>query len=316
MTEFLQELAYFASQLTWISAIDISLVALVILSVLQLVRGTQAAALLRGIIFLIIVITLLTQILRLQAFSWLLGTILPALVVAIPVIFAPEIRRALERIGRATVLLDRQLPEGEADAVIDALATAAHRLSERRHGALIVIERQSGLKEYIDTGMRLDASVTAQLLLQIFYPNTPMHDGAVIIQGSRITAAGCVMPLTTNPQVTGRQIGLRHRAALGTTEATDAVAVVVSEETGIISVVHNGHIIRPLDRERLRNVLSAFYKPVSDRSFAGTVRSLLRAARGNGSRNNVNGSAARAMAAGRDSASAEESKRIREKSED
>jgi hypothetical protein len=124
------------------------------------------------------------------------------------------------------------------------------------------------------------------------------------------------MPLTTNPQVTGRQIGLRHRAALGTTEATDAVAVVVSEETGIISVVHNGHMIRPLDRERLRNVLSAFYKPVSDRSFSGTVRSLLRAARGN-SNGSANGSTARAMAASRnDGVPADESKRAREKSED
>jgi diadenylate cyclase len=265
VSDIFSEVSYFFSSLTWLSVLDILLVTAVIYAVLVVVRGTQAATLLRGIIFLVIVIALLTTFLPLLAFSWLLRTALPALLISIPVIFAPEIRRALERLGRAGALLNVGVREPDVQPVIQARASAAQRLSERRHGALMVVERQVGLKEYMDTGVMLDAAITTEMLTQIFYPNTPLHDGAVILKGDRIIAAACVMPLTTNTALTERQMGLRHRAA---------VAVVVSEETGIISVVHNGRMIRRLDTERLKHVLGAFYRPRASRSVREWLRRL------------------------------------------
>ncbi len=262
MAELLNELSFFLSRLDWLSLIDILLVTVVIFGVLAVVRGTQAEILLRGIIFLVISIALLTTFFRLRAFSWLLRTTLPALLFSIPVIFAPEIRRALERLGRAgtTIHFGRD-QNPSAQPVIEAIATAAQRLAERRHGGLIVIERQVGLKDYVSTGVTLDATVTVELLLQVFYPNTPLHDGAVILKDERLIAAACVMPLTSGESMTDRQVGLRHRAALGISEVSDAVAVVVSEETGIISVAHNGRMIRRLDAGRLKHILTAFYRP-------------------------------------------------------
>lgn len=261
MSDILSELSFFFSRLDWVSVIDILLVTLVIYSLLALVRGTQAVVLLRGIIFLVISIALLTTFLRLRAFTWLLRTTLPALLISIPVIFAPEIRRALERLGRAGLTLNFGARETDVQSVIETLANTAQRLSERRHGGLIIIERQTGLKDYMDTGVRLEAVVTVELLLQIFYPNTPLHDGAVILKGDRVAAAACIMPLTSGENLTDRQMGLRHRAALGITEVSDAVALVVSEETGLISVAHNGRMIRRLDAARLKNILGAFYRP-------------------------------------------------------
>lgn len=267
MSDIIGDIAFYFSQLSWFSLLDILLVGLVIYAVLALVRGTQAETLLRGIILLVLAIALLTTFLRLQAFTWLLRASLPALLLAIPVIFAPEIRRALERLGRAGTNFHWTAQEAELQPVIRALASAAQRLSDRRHGALIVIERQVGLKEYADTGIRLDATITPEAFLQIFYPNTPLHDGAAVVKDDRIVAAACVMPLTSTHAISDRQMGLRHRAALGITEVSDAVALVVSEETGIISVAHNGRMIRRLDAERLTHILMAFYRPRQDRTW-------------------------------------------------
>lgn len=273
MAETLSEIFFFFSRLDWLSAVDILLVTLVIFGLLQLVRGTQAVVLLRGIIFLVLVIALLTTFLKLRAFSWLLRNTLPALLISIPVIFAPEIRRALERLGRAGSFFNVSLPTTEADtqAVIEAIAKAAQKLSERQHGGLIVIEREVGLKEYVDGGVHLDAAVTAELIVQVFYPNSPLHDGAMVIRGNRIAAAACVLPLTANEELPDRQMGLRHRAALGISEVSDAVAVVASEETGILSVVHNGRMIRRLDATRLKHVLRVFYHPRSNRAWLTRV---------------------------------------------
>jgi len=209
--------------------------------------------------------SVLTSLEVLPAFSFLVETTLPALVLAIPVIFAPEIRRALERLGRAGAFLSSTNASGATQSVITAVVSAAARLSDRKHGALIVIQRFDNLDDYVRTGVLLQANVTAELLLQIFYPNTPLHDGAVIISGTTIVAASCVMPLSASGVLTRmpeRRMGLRHRAALGISEVSDAVGVVVSEETGIISVVHGGRIIRRLDSERLENILRAFYSPM------------------------------------------------------
>src|SRR5205085_5965414 len=221
MPQLPDEIAFVLSRLDWLSLLDILLVALVIYSVLALVRGTQAVVLLRGIIFLALATFLLSSFLRLTAFSWLLRSTLPALLISIPVIFAPEIRRALERLGRASNVLSLNTREAEVQQVIEALTNAAVRLSERRHGGLMVIERQVGLKNYADTGIVIDAVATVELLVQIFYPNTPLHDGAVILKGNRIVAAACVMPLTAGENLIDRQMGLRHRAALGVTEVSD-----------------------------------------------------------------------------------------------
>jgi diadenylate cyclase len=273
MADLAGTIQFFISQLTWLSVLDILLVTLVIFGLLALVRGTQAVVLLRGIIFLVLATVMLTSFLRLPAFSWLLRNSLPALLIAVPVIFAPEIRRALERLGRAGTGLNINTREAEQELVIEAIASAAVRLSERRHGALIVIERQVGLKNYTDTGVILDATVSVELLVQVFYPNTPLHDGAVILKGARMVAAACVMPLTSGENITDRQMGLRHRAALGVSEVSDAVAVVVSEETGAISVAHNGRMIQRLDAGRLRHILAAFYRP---RGGGGVMRGLRR----------------------------------------
>ncbi len=264
MTDFLNDLVFIFQRLNWLSIVDILLVTLIFFFLLYLLRDTQAMVLLRGILLLVVLIVLLTSLLNLPAFSWLVNATLPALLFAIPVIFAPEIRRALERLGRAGSLFayGTKTPEMELQESLRAVVRAAARLSARQHGALIVLQRLDGLDEYAETGVRLDALATPELLLQIFYPNTPLHDGAVILAHARIVAAACVMPLSASGILTRspeRPMGLRHRAALGISEVSDAIAVVVSEETGGISIAHNGKMLRRLTPEKLENILTAFY---------------------------------------------------------
>jgi diadenylate cyclase len=266
MAEFLNDLLFIFQRLNWLSVVDIFLVTLTFFGLLYLVRDTQAMVLLRGAIFLIVLLALLTALVDLPAFSWLLRTSLPALLLAIPVILAPEIRRALERIGRAGSFMNFNIDDEsvETHVAIQTVVNAAARLSTRQHGALIILQRLDSLEEYVRTGVRMDSYLTPELLLQLFYPNTPLHDGAVIIEGNRVLAGACVMPLSASGILTrspDRQMGLRHRAALGISEVSDAIAVVISEETGSISIAHAGRIIRRLDPDRLENILSAFYRP-------------------------------------------------------
>lgn len=270
MTNLLFNILFIFQRLNWLGVIDILLVALIFFGVLYLVRDTQAMMLLRGIILILVLVALLTSLANLPAFSWLIRTSLPALVFAIPVIFAPEIRRALERIGRAGTFFraSNKNANKEMQQTIQAVVAAAARLSARQHGALIILERFDHLDEYIRSGVILQSDVTPEMLMQTFYPNTPLHDGAVIIAGKKIVAAACVMPLSASgilARSPERQMGLRHRAALGISEVTDAVAVVVSEQTGAISIAHAGRIIRRLDVERLENILIAFYYPEKSR---------------------------------------------------
>jgi len=260
----ISEFTFFFERLNWLSIVDLLIVTLIAFLLLRLIRGTQAVVLLRGMIFLIILVTLFTTLLDLPAFSWLLKTAVPALLIAIPVIFAPEIRRALERLGTAGSMTFVASNPDRIERMIDTICTTTQRLADQKYGALIVIERDARLDEYLTTGVRLDANLTPQLLLQIFFTNTPLHDGAAIIRGDRIIAAACVMPLSSSGTLSSspeRHIGLRHRAALGISEVSDSVAVVVSEETGGISVTHNGRMIRRLDQSRLRNILNAFFRP-------------------------------------------------------
>jgi diadenylate cyclase len=265
VTNFLNDLLFIFQRADWLSVVDILLVTLIFFILLYTLRDTQALVLLRGVLFLVILLALLTSLADLPAFSWLIQNTLPALLLAIPVIFAPEIRRGLERIGRAGTLFSPagRATDQETQDTIHAVVSAAARLSARQHGALIILQRLDSLEEYNDTGVRLNAKVTPELLLQVFYPNTPLHDGAAIIGYGRLLAAACVMPLSASGILTRspeRQMGLRHRAALGISEVSDAVSVVVSEETGSISIAHSGRMIRRLDPERLENILTAFFQ--------------------------------------------------------
>lgn len=254
----MSDILYVFTRLDLLSVIDILLVALILYGLFRLMQGTQAVQLLRGVIIVVLLTILITSVLKLTAFSWLISKSLSALLVAIPVIFQPELRRALERVGRAGFLRNRQ--ETTSDRVIGEVCQACQRLSERHHGALIVLERETGLQEYIDTGTRVGGKVSAELLLTIFFPNTALHDGAVIIREDEVVAAACVLPLA-GVIMSDRQLGLRHRAAVGVTEETDAICIVVSEETGVISIAHNARMVRRLEVKRLGKILQAFYRP-------------------------------------------------------
>lgn len=257
------ELIWVIESLTPLAILDILLVALLFFGVSFFVRGTQAVALIRGLAVVLAVIVVVSNLFQLLALRWLFGNIITILAIAIPVIFQPELRRALERLGRAGVLLNRTgAPDNLRLRIIDEICTAAERLSERRHGALIVLERNSGLDEYIRTGIVLDADVSPQLLLTIFWPKTELHDGAVIIdRGGKIAVAAAVLPLSSSRNLPNPKLGTRHRAGLGMSEVSDAICVIVSEETGRISIANGGRMIMRLDTKRLRTILNAFYGP-------------------------------------------------------
>jgi diadenylate cyclase len=266
VTELLNNLLFIFERLDWLSVVDILMVTAIFFGLMYWLRDTQAMVLLRGVILIVVALVLLTSLVDLPAFSWLVRNSVPAMLFAIPVIFAPEIRRALERIGRAGSVFSnfRTSSAAEIEQAVHAVVTAAARLSARQHGALMVMQRFDSLDEYIASGVRMNSIASPELLLQIFYPNTPLHDGAAVLLGNRIIAAACVMPLSASGILNrspDRQMGLRHRAALGISEESDAVAVVVSEETGAISIAHAGRMIRRIDPERLENILMAFFRP-------------------------------------------------------
>ena len=251
----MSELADLFSRLTLSSIVDILLVALLFFGLFYLMQGTRAVTLLRGILLLVLAAIIGSTIFHFTAFTWLIRNSLPALLVAIPVIFQPELRRALERLGRPrSLILSR--PNSSTTQFIATLSRASGALSKAELGALIVIEGRTGLQEYIDSGVWLDAELSVLLLITIFNKATDLHDGAVIIRDERIAAAGCMLPLSENPDVE-RDLGTRHRAALGITESTDAIAIVISEETGVISVGQNGRLTRYLDEGNLNRTLTS-----------------------------------------------------------
>jgi diadenylate cyclase len=244
------------SHVAWYDVVDILLVTTVFYLLFTLAQGTQAVQLLRGMVLVILALFLMSQVLPFRGFSWLIRSALPALLIAIPVIFQPELRRALERLGRTGRLLARRQLEEAVERVVNEVVRAAGRLSSVHHGALIVLERETGLQDFVDTGVAINADVKTELLQTIFHPNTALHDKATIIRDGRIVAASCMLPATDNPEYRG--MGTRHRAAVGLTEGSDALVVVVSEETGAISIAHNGRLMRRIDASRLRQVLLAF----------------------------------------------------------
>jgi diadenylate cyclase len=251
--------------------VDIAIVALIFFWLLGVIRGTRAVQLLRGIGILLVASLILGSLLPLETLRWLLQNVIqPALLVAIPVLFQPELRRALEGLGRTNDLFGR--PFGRANRVelietVNGVARAAQQLSQQGVGALMVIERETGLQEYADRGVILEARLAVPLLLNIFYPNSPLHDMAVIVRNNRILAANVVLPLSED--VGGpRRYGTRHRAAKGISEQSDAIAVVVSEETGAISVVTDGRMVSYLNEARLRNMLAGLLKVPLEESSA------------------------------------------------
>lgn len=261
------ELLWYLQRLEWVDVLDILLVAFILFWLLYLLRGTRAVPLLRGVILFVILVALLSSVVHLRAFGWLIQRALPALLVAVPVVFQQELRRALERLGRAGTLLSRTKGERAVlEQTLTAVAQASRTLSKHRYGALIVLERETGLQEFVDSGVLLDAAITLELLVSVFDPHTMLHDGAVIVRHGRVAAAACVLPLST-AFLADRQLGLRHRAAIGVTEESDAIVIVVSEELGSISIAHNGRIIRNLDAKRVEAVLRALFQPALERAW-------------------------------------------------
>ncbi|NPV69615.1 MAG: TIGR00159 family protein [Firmicutes bacterium] len=243
-----------------VAVVDIAIVSYLIYKFLTLVRGTRAVQLIRGILILLVG-TLIAGRLRLYTINWLLVNARTMLFVALPVVFQPELRRALEQIGRGKLFSPSLafLEEVDVARLIEETSRAAEVMARNKCGALIVVERETGLTDYVETGVRIDALVTAELLINLFVPGTPLHDGAVIIRGNRIVAASCFLPLTDAADLS-IEFGSRHRAALGITEHSDALAVVVSEETGTISLANAGKFIRYLDGKTLREMLSSLCK--------------------------------------------------------
>lgn len=253
-------LDWLLQRISWTDILDILMVAFLFFWIFYAIKGTRAVPLVRGITGILITLALLTRLIELRAFSWLIEQLLPALLVGIPVLFQPELRRALEQLGRGRVLILSQKDTERLIKTIEHVIAATDYMAERNIGALIVFERQTGLQEYIETGVIIDAEVTPELLMTIFDHHTILHDGAVMIRDGRLMAAACVMPLTA-AFLADRELGLRHRAAIGITEDADAVAVVVSEERGAISLTHSGRIIRDIDTKRLESILRAFLIP-------------------------------------------------------
>jgi diadenylate cyclase len=250
-------------RLTWLDAFDILIVTLIFYSILMLVRGTRADQILQGLAIVLVVGMLISSVFHLTLFNWLLRYSVPVALIALPVIFQPELRRLLEYLGRSSKVMN--LPRTSfsrgTERTIDEICQATTRLKERLHpGALICIERNTGLEDYAASGVRMDALVSAELLLTIFYPNSPLHDGAVIVRGDRLIAAAVLLPLS-DAQSIYADLGTRHRAALGLSEQTDALVIIISEETGTVSVAEHGRLIRNVSEERLRRMLLALRSP-------------------------------------------------------
>lgn len=238
-----------------INLLDVAIVAFVIYKLMMILKGTRAVQLIKGLVVLLIA-TIVSRILELQTISWLLKQAQTVFFIAIPVVFQPELRRALEQLGRGKLFVRTEdyLAVEDVEKLVGEIVRAAKIMSTRKVGALIVIERQTGLVEFVETGIKIDGLVTTELLINTFVPRTPLHDGAVILRGNRLIAASCFLPLSENPNLS-KELGTRHRAAIGVTEVSDALVVLVSEETGVISVAEDGRLTRYLDETTLKELL-------------------------------------------------------------
>jgi diadenylate cyclase len=239
-----------------ISLIDILIVAYVIFKAMMIIKGTRAVQLIKGLAVLIMA-SLISNWLGFRTVAWILAQLQTVLVVAIPVVFQPELRRVLEQLGRGKFFARpmAMLNQEALENLINEVVRAVRILSKNSIGALIILERETGVNDFVETGIKIDGLVSAEFLVNIFIPKSPLHDGAVVVRGDRIIAAGCFLPLSENPNLS-KELGTRHRAGLGLTEQSDAIAVIVSEETGVISVAEEGRLTRYLDENTLKEILN------------------------------------------------------------
>lgn len=247
--------------------IDMVIVAFVFYKLYMLIRETRAEQLIKGILVLLIA-TQVSGLLQFHVINWILRNTMTVGLIALLIVFQPELRRALEYIGRTKFLTKSiiDIEEEEIKNIVKELVEAVGSLSRQKIGALIIIERETGLSEIIETGTQIGASISSELLINIFIPNTPLHDGAVVIRKGQILAAGCLLPLTDNPNIS-KALGTRHRAGIGITEKSDSLAIVVSEETGNISIAENGKIKRFLNTENLSQILLQSYRAEENRQW-------------------------------------------------
>ncbi|GAJ39849.1 diadenylate cyclase CdaA [Saccharococcus caldoxylosilyticus] len=251
--------------------VDILVVWYVIYKLIMMIRGTKAVQLLKGII-LIILVRIVSNFLGLTTLQWLMDQAIIWGFLAIIIIFQPELRRALEQIGRGKLFSRSSVNEDEEQVkMVEAIIKATEYMAKRRIGALISVERETGMGDYIETGIILNARVSSELLINIFIPNTPLHDGAVIIQKNHVAAAACYLPLSESPFIS-KELGTRHRAALGISEVTDSVTVVVSEETGSVSITKNGELHRDLTPEQFRELLTKELVPATKTKATSSSR--------------------------------------------
>ena len=256
-----------------VTTLDVVVVAFLIYHLMMLAKGTRAWQVLIGLVIFVCILVL-SEILKLETLNWILTQMLTLGPVAIVILFLPELRHALEEVGRlgfwgrGFIGLARE----DVSGLVGQIVRAASLLSNRRTGALVVIERETGLADIIETGTELNAVVTTELLGTIFYPGSPLHDGAVIVRGNRMAAAGCTLPLSVSPHI-GTTIHTRHKAALGISEQSDAVVVVVSEETGIVSVAFEGNLVRGLRDDALENRLTQILRGKERPSLRGRMSS-------------------------------------------
>jgi len=275
MSDLLRNAHFFFQSLSWRDGLDVIVVAFLLYQLLKLIRGTQAVQLLLGLA-VIFAVGWAAQLLHLRLLEFIFNNGTQAIVIAAIVLFQPELRRALDQVGRlGTVRAVLGRPELAYARTVDEVLRAAASLSERKVGALIVFERETGLENLAATGVHVNGDVTAEMLATIFIPGSPLHDGAVIIRESRIIAAGCVLPLAETLPGVGR-MGTRHRAALGLTMQSDAVVLIVSEETGLISLAHDGKIYRGLDQPTLKEMLVDLLAKEGGSGRAAMLRPLAR----------------------------------------
>ena len=255
--------------------LDILIVTFIIYKLLDFIRETRAEQLAKGLLVLVI-ITVLSKVLQLYTLHWILSGVMTVGLIAIVVIFQPELRRGLEYLGRSKLSnVLTEVDKDEAKHMVGQLVEAVDTMSSSRTGALIVIEREISLKDIAETGTVIDAAVSAQLIGNIFYEGAPLHDGALIIRGDRLYAAGCVLPLTQNKDL-NTELGTRHRAGIGITENSDALVIIVSEETGIISTAQNGKLTRFLDAKNIEKMLYSIYLEETKKTFGEKISSMLK----------------------------------------
>ena len=255
-----------------LDVLDILIVALILYKLYMMLQDTRAITLVKGLLVLL-GLALVCNWLSLHVIYWLLQQTLTLLFVALPIVFQPELRRTLEHLGQGSFFgKSLFLDDNEARSLVNELDKAVMLLSSRKIGALLVFEREMGLNDISATGVQIDGLITADFLMNVFIPNTPLHDGAAVIRGKRLIAAGCLLPLTEN-RTLSTELGTRHRAAIGLSEQCDALIVVVSEETGTISIAENGHLHRHLDGEKLTHILTPAFAYSSRSSILDTIRS-------------------------------------------